>query len=225
MLTSLFLQTQTPAPQLNVIQAIFDGVADNPSSVILAVSLIVFLLATRAMLNELRESRKMLDGVLQNMRESQKLDGEQETKTLDMARLAIEKFDRVAASIDNFADAQRSSSTKYFESTERIATSHVETTTLLVNRITAMEEKRSEDEIYANEALHRQVNDQLMHSQEIVGAIVGNILLEARVLHQETRKAVNDNNQVLMTALLSTPPASPPTGEAKPEPDADAHGG
>ncbi len=227
--TLILLQTQP----VNIIQAIFDGVADSPSSVILAVSLVVFFLASRAMLNELRESRKMLNTAQLSLNDWRKSGDEQESKALDMATKAIEKWDRVAEALDNFADAQRMSADKYadaqrmsadkyFESAEKIASAHIETTNMLVNRIAAMEDKRAEDEIYANESLLRQINDQLVHSQEVIGSVVGSILDEARALHEATRSAVASNNEVLMAALKSTPPAAVDLPEPS-EPQAVAH--
>jgi hypothetical protein len=60
---------------------------------------------------------------------------------------AIDKFDRLANSLDNMAQAQRESGKDTLQGMSKLADAHIETTNKLVNRIMAMEDKRSEDEI------------------------------------------------------------------------------
>jgi hypothetical protein len=207
------VQTTKPDP----LERLINVAVDNPQVALFVISLLVFYFVTRGWTSELRESRKMLNSAQAALNDSRKAGDDQETKALDMAMLAINKMDRVAEALDNFADAQRSSSTKYFESAEKTANAQIESTTMLVNRIAEMEKARAEDAIYGNEHLMRQVNTQLMQSQEVIGKTVGEIIAEARVMHEATRRsvteAVTNNNEILMAALRSTPPVQPPAGE------------
>lgn len=214
MLAPLFVQTQPS--QANFIQSILDGVANNPSAVVLAIALIVIYFATRGTKDELRESRRMLNNIQEGMRESQRASDQQEQKAMDMAINAINKVDNVVDSVNNMAQAVLESSKNYFGSAQLNADAHVKTTNMLVSRIAAMDEKRAEDEIYSNDRLLAQVNNQLIQSQETIASVVGTILSEARTMHEGTRRAITDNNEVLMAALLSTPPQllPPPTDKS-----------
>src|SRR4051812_31006276 len=93
----LFAQTQPPST--NIIDAVFNGVAANPALVTLAIALLVFYFATRGMKDELRESRRMLNGAQESINQSRRAGDEQENKALDMATNAINKMDRVADAI------------------------------------------------------------------------------------------------------------------------------
>lgn len=87
-----------------------------------------------------------------------------------------------------------------------------------------MEDKRSEDEIYANEALKRQIDEQLTLHKQDVGKLVGTILGTAQTLHEETRRTFSANNELVLEALRATPPPQP-VFEVKIEPPTDVHSG
>lgn len=198
----IWIVAQTQAPPSNIVDAILNGVASNPSLVTLAVALIVFYFATRAMTTELRESRKMLNN-------SQTAGDQQENKALDMATNAINKMDRVADSITDMARSMRESSSSYFASAQLNADAHVKTTNMLIDRIAAMDKQRAEDEMYANGKLLVQIDEQLNKHKQDVGMLVGTILNEAVVLHKETRDAFHSNNGLILEALRATPPPMP----------------
>jgi hypothetical protein len=185
--------------EINFFEFVLNGVRDKPETVMLGVALIVFLLTTRAWLKELSESRKMLN-------EASKSGNEHETKTLDMATNAINKIDRLADSMTDIATAMRESSANYSTAAQANSEAHVKTTNMLVDRIRAMDEKRAEDEIYSNDKLLASVNSQIVQGQETIARVVGAILSEARVLHEETRQSITNNNEVLMLALRASPP-------------------
>lgn len=210
------LQTDVP-----FIKEIANWIDHNPGNAIMFVALVILIIAVRGWVADLGESRKMLSEQLKSMQQDNEANNNQESKVLDIATNAINKMDTVSNALNNFADAQRTqaqaqlkASDRYFEAANRIATAHMESTDKLVTRLVAMEEKRSEDEIYANEKLLRSINEQLMNHQEIIGRTVGQILTEAHILHEATRNAVTDNNQVLMAALRSSPPPLEPSASS-----------
>lgn len=207
-----WLAVQTP-PSTNIVDVIFTGLANNPQLVTLGIALLVFYFATRGMKDELRESRKMLNN-------SQQAGDAQENKALDMATNAINKMDRVADAISDMAKAQRESSTNYVTSAQLNATAHMKTTEMLIDRIAAMDRERAEAEMYSNGRLLTQVNDQLVHGSEQIALIVGTALHDSATMHEETRRIVATNYELVLEALRATPPAPaplPPGPEGIPE--------
>lgn len=200
-----------PLATIDIVEYILNGVRDKPETVILGVALIVFLLTTRAWLRELHESRKMLN-------EASKSGNDHETKTLDMATNAINKIDKLADSMGDIATAMRESSANYSQAAQANAESHVKTTTMLVDRIKAMDEKRAEDEMYSNDKLMAMVNTQLVHSHETIAQIVGTILAESRKQYEETRRSTELLATTVQMMLQPVPAAAPPAPAADPAP-------
>jgi hypothetical protein len=188
--------------------------------VTLGIALLVFYFATRGMKDELRESRKMLNS-------SQQAGDAQENKALDMATNAINKMDRVADAIADMAKAQRDSSTNYVTSAQLNAAAHMKTTEMLIDRIAAMDRERAEAEMYSNGRLLTQVNDQIVHGQEQMAAIVGTALHDSATMHEETRRIVATNYGLVLEALRATPPplpALPEENQSHAEEGTDAKG-
>lgn len=197
---------QATGPQINVIDAIFRGVSDNPSLVTLAVALLVFYFGTRAIKDELKASRNMLNSAQESMNKSQRESNEQENKALDMATNAINKMDRVADSIADMAQSMREASSNYFASAQLNTDAHLKTTNMLIDRIAAMDKQRAEDEIYSNGKLLVQIDEQLTQHKSDVAQLVGTILHDASLMHEATRHVVTEKNEALIAALhLSTP--------------------
>lgn len=155
-----WVYAQTQAPPANILDAFLKLLIDNPSLAVLALALLIMYLASRSVRDDLKASRNIQTSIQVMMTDMQKAGDASENKALGMAENAINKFDRLADSITDMANAQLEASTNYFASAQKIADAHVETTTMLVNRIAAMEDKRSEDEIYSNESLKRQIDEQ-----------------------------------------------------------------
>lgn len=204
-----WILAQAHPTNLGIIDKIVDLARDNPAAALFAVTLLILIIVITGWTNELRQSRNMLNGI-------RKSGDEQENKALDMATNAINKIDRVADSITDMASAMRESSSNYFASAQLNADSHVKTTTLLVERIAAMDAKRAEDEIYSNGKLLVQVDERMTLAKEEIARLVGTILHDAAGMHDTTRRVVTENNELLMTALRATPPAPlpPPSDKA-----------
>lgn len=189
----------SPLFQIDDLKGLADIVfSQSAEKIILVIALFVLLYAVR-----------MLAAQNKTASESQKASDEQASKALDTVIASINKIDMLAASLDNMAAAQRESAKLNSSATEKLATTQAETINQVFKQLATMDEKRSEEQTFANTYLERRITDALTNYNEQTGALIGTILHEARLLHEQTRRAIAERRATGEHAAVATPDKSP----------------